>query len=112
MALREYTWCLDAGASRQTSFTVQAVQFGDGYKQVSDSGINNVRDSASYSTTGKLAEVSQAYNFLREHKGVTPFIINVGGVTGVFRTVNEVTRTHIKADRWQVSFTVEEVFIP
>ena len=112
MALREFTWCLDAGGSRTTDFVVNAVMFGDGYEQVSSIGINTARETASYSVSDRIGVVNAAYNFLRDHRGIEPFIINVGGEIGTYRTVGEIVRTHVKADRWQVSFTVKQVFMP
>lgn len=112
MALREFTWCLDAGGSRTTNFVNNSVQFGDGYEQVSSVGINAIRETASYSVSDKIAVVNAAYKFLRDHRGIEPFILNVGGEIGTYRTVGEIVRTHVKADRWQVSFNLKQVFIP
>lgn len=112
MALREFTWCLDAGGSRTTDFVVSAIAFGDGYEQVSSTGINTARETASYSVSDKISVVNAAYNFLRDHRGVEPFILDVGGEVRTYRTVGEIVRTHVKADRWQVSFNVKQVFIP
>ena len=112
MALREFTWCLDAGGSRVTKFVVNAVEFGDGYEQVSSVGINSARENASYSVTDRVGVVNAAYNFLREHAGFTPFILNVGGEMRTYRTTGEIVRAHIKTDRWQVSFNLKQVFLP
>lgn len=112
MALREFTWCLDAGGSRTTNFAVNTVVFGDGYEQVSSIGINPARETATYSVSDKMGVVDAAYNFLRDHRGVDPFILNVGGEIRAYRTVGEIVRTHVKADRWQVSFNIKQVFIP
>lgn len=112
MALREFTWCLDAGGSRTTNFAINTVVFGDGYEQVSSIGINPTRETAAYSVSDRIGAVNAAYNFLRDHRGVDPFILNVGGEIRTYRTVGEIVRTHVKADRWQVSFNVKQVFIP
>ena len=45
MALKTFTWCVDAVATRTTALKTNTVQFGDGYEQVSSFGINNARET-------------------------------------------------------------------
>ncbi len=110
--LKTFTWCVDAGASRTTELKTNAVSFGDGYEQVSSFGINNARKSWQVTKTGRLAELEAIYDFLIEHKGVTPFYLTIRGETKAYRTVGSVDEPHLGADVWQISFNLKQAFIP
>ena len=112
MALREFTWCVDAGATQDTELVTNIVKFGDGYEQVSSFGINNKRDSWQLSKTGYAAETNAVYQFLTDHQGVTPFTMTIAGETKTYRTEGNISKAHLGANVWQVSFTVKQVFIP
>lgn len=112
MALRIFTWCVNAGATRTTKPKTNTVQFGDGYKQVSSFGINNIDMAWSVAKTGKLAEIEAIHQFLRDHNGVTPFYLNIRGATKTYRTVGDFDETHLGADVWQISFNIEQAFLP
>lgn len=110
--LRDFTWCVDKGASRTTEFSTNTTRFGDGYEQVSSFGINNARPSWSVSVTGYSATVNAVYDFLMEHKGVIPFNMDFLGLTRTYRTEGDINTSHLGGDVWVVSFTVKRVFIP
>ena len=112
MALKTFTWCVDAGATRATEPKTNVTQFGDGYKQVSSIGINNTEVSWSVAKTGKLAEIEAIHKCLTDHKGVTPFYLNIRGATKTYRTVGGFGETHLGADVWQISFNIEQAFLP
>ena len=110
--LRTFTWCVNAGATEETELKTNAVQFGDGYEQVSSFGINNAKRSWSVAKTARLSEIEAIYRFLLDHKGVAPFIINIGGETKTYRTEGAISKAHVGADVWQVSFSLKQVFVP
>lgn len=110
--LRTFTWCVDAGASRTTELKTNVTQFGDGYEQVSSFGINNARESWSVTKTAYKAEIDAIYDFLIEHKGVTPFYVEIAGETKTYRTDGSIGTPHQSADVWQTSFNLKQVFIP
>lgn len=112
MALKTFTWCVDAGATQDTQLVTNSVKFGDGYEQVSSFGINNARASWSVTKTAKLAEIDAIYSFLIEHKGVTPFYMTINGVTKTYRTEGSINKAHVGADVWSISFNLKQVFIP
>ena len=112
MALKTFTWCVDAGATRTTEPRTNTVQFGDGYEQVSSFGINNVRETWQVTKTAYKAEIDAIYQFLIEHNGVTPFYLTLRGETKAYRTVGEISEPHLGADVWQISFNLKQVFIP
>lgn len=110
--LRTFTWCVNAGATQNTELKTRTTQFGDGYEQVSSTGINNVSTSWQVAKTAKLAEINAIYQFLLEHKGVTPFYLTINGKTKTYRTDGSISKNHIGADVWQISFNLKQVFIP
>lgn len=112
MALKTFTWCVDAGASRTTELKTNTVSFGDGYEQVSSFGINNARTAWQVAKTARLAEINAIYQFLIEHKGVTPFYLTINGKTKTYRTDGAISKAHLGADVWQISFNLKQVFIP
>lgn len=112
MALKTFTWCVDAGASRTTELKTNTVSFGDGYEQVSSFGINNARTSWSVTKTGYKAEIDAIYDFLIEHKGVTPFYLEIAGQTKTYRTDGSIGTPHQSGDVWQISFNLKQAFIP
>lgn len=110
--LRTFTWCVDAGATQDTQLKTNTVSFGDGYEQVSSFGINNAHTAWQVAKTARFAEIDAIYNFLIEHKGVTPFYLMINGVTKTYRTDGSISKSHLGADVWQVSFNLKQVFIP
>ena len=110
--LRTFTWCINAGTTQETELVTNAVQFGDGYEQVSSTGINNARTAWQVAKTARLAEISAIYDFLIEHKGVTPFYLTINGITKTYRTDGSISKAHLGADVWQISFNLKQVFIP
>lgn len=110
--LRTFTWCVDAGATEDTELKTNVVQFGDGYEQVSDRGINNARESWSLSVTGSSEKTKAVRQFLKDHKGGMPFVMTIDGETKTYRTDGNISRNHIGGDVWRVSFNTKQVFTP
>lgn len=112
MTLKTFTWDVNAGATRTTTPKTNNVQFGDGYEQVSSFGINNNVVSWQVAKTGRLAEIQAIYDFLIEHKGVTPFYMTINGVTKTYRTEGNINKAHVSGKVWQISFNLKQAFIP
>ena len=112
MALKTFTWCVDAGATRTTEPRTNTVQFGDGYDQVSSFGINNVRESWQVAKTGRKTEIDAIHAFLVEHKNVTPFHATIAGEVGAYRSTGSPSTTHLGGNVWSISFNLKQVFIP
>ena len=51
--MKTFTWDIDASSSETTAHSVNKVQFGDGYEQVSSFGINNTRKAWACSKIAK-----------------------------------------------------------
>ena len=112
MTLKTFTWDVNAGATQDTELTTTVTQFGDGYEQVSSFGINNTRTAWQVAKTAKLAEIEAIYQFLLEHKGLTPFLLTINSKTNTYRTEGAINKAHIGAEVWQISFNLKQVFIP
>ena len=110
--LKTFTWCVDAGATEETEPKTNVTQFGDGYEQVSSIGINNARTAWQVAKTAYSAEINAIYQFLIEHKGVTPFYLTINGITKTYRTDSSISKAHLGGDVWQISFNLKQVFIP
>lgn len=110
--LKTFTWCINAGATEDTELKTNVTQFGDGYEQVSSIGINNARTAWQVAKTARLTEINAIYQFLIEHKGVTPFYMLINGDTKTYRTEGNISKSHVAADVWQISFNLKQVFIP
>jgi phage-related protein len=110
--LKTFEWCVNAGATQDTQLVTSSVKFGDGYEQVSSTGINNVSTSWQVAKTAYLAEVDAIYDFLIEHKGVTPFYLTINGVTKTYRTEGNINKAHVSGKVWQVSFNLKQAFLP
>ena len=80
MAVETYSWRSQLGAGAiEYSQTVRAAQFGDGYEQVADNGINSTAIQVPMKHTGTETEVDSIRDFLLAHT-VKAFIITPPGV--------------------------------
>jgi phage-related protein len=79
MAVETYNWRSQLGAGViEYSQTVRSVQFGDGYEQVAENGINSTAIQVPMKHTGAEAEVNAVRDFLLAHT-VKAFIITLQG---------------------------------
>ncbi len=70
MAIETFTWGIQSASQPTTKSkdTIRKAQFGDGYAQISGSGLNDEALSYEYSFTGRPEKGLQIYAFLRRHK--------------------------------------------
>lgn len=107
--MQEFTWCVDSGASLSTDVRANRTQFGDGYAQLSSTGINNTVQSGSLTMTGYSSAVNAAYEFLIARRGVQPFLLMLDAKKA-YVTEGAITREHVGADVWRLSFTVKQFY--
>lgn len=70
-----FAWVPDYGAEKSVSFTVQRINFGDGYSQRVSSGINNQVGSWTATFSNRTIQVANAIEeFLEEHAGSRYFL--------------------------------------
>ena len=111
--MRSFTWDIDASSSETTTQTVNKVQFGDGYEQVSSFGINNTRKAWSCSKIAKKVEIDAIYQFLISTQSVEPFYFQPVTTEPklIVRLDGDVSRNTLGAGVWQISFNLKQAFI-
>ena len=111
--MKTFTWDIDASSSENTAHSVNKVQFGDGYEQVSSFGINNKRKTWQCSKQDYKSTIDDIYNFLGSTQAVEPFYFQPIKTEQGFtvRLVGEVRRQKIGGDVWKISFNLEQAFI-
>lgn len=112
MAVETYKWRSQLGAGAvEYSQTVRATQFGDGYEQVADNGINSTAIQVPMKHTGSEEEVNAVRNFLLEHT-VKAFIITPPGEEkGLYRVVaDSVRKNQISSKFAELTFTIKRAY--
>ena len=86
MAIETFTWVPDDEATGESTLRTRKSQFGDGYAQVAQDGLNPETDSWDLTIGGLADEVQPAINFIRVHGGARSFLwTNPEGVLGLYR---------------------------
>ncbi|PRW42431.1 phage minor tail family protein [Enterobacter roggenkampii] len=109
MAVETYSWRSQLGAGAiEYSQTVRAAQFGDGYEQVADNGINSTAIQVPMKHTGTETEVNSIRDFLLAHT-VKAFIITPPGeAKGLYRVVaDSVRKNQISSKFAELTFTIK-----
>ncbi|WP_410739025.1 phage tail protein [Citrobacter sedlakii] len=112
MAVETYNWRLQLGAGAiEYSQAIRTAQFGDGYEQVADNGINSTAISVPMKYVGKDAEVNEIRAFLLAHT-VKAFIITPPGeVKGLYRVVaDSIRKQQISSNVAELSFTIKRAY--
>lgn len=111
--MKTFTWDIDASSSETVTHSVNKVQFGDGYEQVSSFGINNKRKTWQCSKQSYKSTIDDIYNFLGSTQAVEPFYFQPIKTEQGFtvRLVGEISRQKIGGDVWKISFNLEQTFI-
>lgn len=112
MAVETYSWRSQLGAGPvEYSQTVRAAQFGDGYEQVAENGINSTAIQVPMKHTGTEAEVDRIRDFLLAHT-VKAFIITPPGEEkGLYRVVaNSVRKNQISSRFAELTFTIKRAY--
>ncbi|EMH4151985.1 TPA: phage tail protein [Enterobacter hormaechei subsp. steigerwaltii] len=112
MALETYCWRSQLGAGPiEYSQSVRAAQFGDGYEQVAENGINSTAIQVPMKHTGTEAEVDKIRDFLLAHT-VKAFIISPPGEEkGLYRVVaDSVRKTQISSKYAELTFTIKRAY--
>ena len=113
MAIDEFKWRtqIQDAPTGEFKHRVTEVEFGDGYKQVSQDGINSETQSWSFTYTGNKDEVLPMFDFIRGHT-VKSFIWTPPfGVKGLYRVKSDsITMTPVSNHYLKVSATFEQAF--
>ncbi|WP_024559331.1 phage tail protein [Franconibacter pulveris 1160] len=112
MAVETYKWAVQLGAGAiEYDQTIRAAQFGDGYEQVADNGINSTAIQVPMLHVGRDTEVNEVRAFLLAHT-VKAFIITPPGEDkGLYRVVaNSVRKHQISSNAAELSFTLRRAY--
>lgn len=112
MAVETYKWGMQLGAGAiQYTQTVRASQFGDGYEQVAESGINSTAIQIPMQYTGSESEVNEIRAFLLAHT-VKAFIITPPGEEkGLYRAVaDSISKQQISSNVAELTFTIKRAY--
>ncbi|URO01283.1 phage tail protein [Leclercia adecarboxylata] len=112
MVVETYGWRSQLGAGPvEYDQTVRVAQFGDGYEQVAENGINSTAIQVPMKHTGTEAEVNAIRDFLLAHT-VKAFIITPPGEEkGLYRTVaNSVRKNQISSKFSELTFTIKRAY--
>ncbi|MDR3427938.1 phage tail protein [Silvimonas sp.] len=112
MTTETFTWAPSPNAQGTSTFRVLTAQFGDGYKQAADAGINTEVQSWPLSFTGRQEKMAPILAFFRRHGGSKSFYWTPPmGEQGLYRAAT-VTNSPLGAGNVTLSATFEQVFAP
>ncbi|MDY0920327.1 phage tail protein [Leclercia sp. CFBP8987] len=112
MAVETYNWRSQLGAGPvEYGQTVRSAQFGDGYEQVAENGINSTVIQVPMKHTGTEAEVNAIRDFLLAHT-VKAFIITPPGeVKGLYRVVaDSMRKNQLNSKFSELTFTIKRAY--
>lgn len=112
MAVEKYQWesQLGAGEIKYTN-SVRSVQFGDGYEQVSENGINATAIEIPMMHTGGNAEVDAIRSFLMRHYVKAFQITPPGESLGLYRVVaDSITKQQNSRLVSTINFTLRRAY--
>ena len=112
MAVDTYNWPAQLGAGPiEYAQTVRAAQFGDGYEQVADNGLNSTAIQIPMIYTGREAEVNAVRAFLLAHTMKAFIITPPGEVKGLYRVVaGSISKQQISSNVAELTFTIKRAY--
>jgi len=112
MAVETYKWPVQLGSGAiEYDQAIRSSQFGDGYEQVADNGINSTAIQVPMKHVGAEAEVNTIRDFLLAHT-VKAFIITPPGeVKGLYRVVaDSVRKNQLNSKFSELTFTIKRAY--
>lgn len=105
MALKTFIWSPLNGVTGDITRRTRTAQFGDGYEQVTDDGMNSENQSWPLSFTDKWTDIKPIIDFLREHGEARAFLwTNPLGESGLYRAT-KLKPTALGFGNWTVAVT-------
>ncbi|WP_313624899.1 phage tail protein [Kosakonia sp.] len=115
MAIEAFTWPIQSAGQPTTKVkdTVRKAQFGDGYAQVSGSGLHTELLTFEFSFTGRPALALEMYAFLRRHKTKSFSFKPPFGVLALWRVEADSLQQVVKSQNViTITATFEQAFAP
>lgn len=112
MAVETYKWPAQLGAGAiEYNQIIRASQFGDGYEQVAENGINSTAIQVPMIYVGKEVLINEIRSFLLAHT-VKAFIITPPGEEkGLYRVVaDSVRKNQISSNAAELTFTIKRAY--
>ncbi len=106
-----FTWSTQTDVVGTETARVRSAQFGDGYKQVANDGINNITQSWPLTYTGPSTDAFSIRDFLRAHAGKSFYWTPPGDVQGLFRCYSWTIQPR-GGIGYTMTFTFEQAFSP
>ena len=112
MAIERFTWATEKGAEGDIVQRVRSKQFGDGYEQSVEDGLNNRSQSWSVTFTGLKGRIKDIMAFLDRHAGARAFVWTTPlGQLGLFTCKNPVP-TPVGGGVFKLTATFDRAFQP
>lgn len=113
MATDTFTWCVQVNASEEIKVSSLQAQFGDGYKQVAENGINSAAQTWTLSCNGKLDDMKPVRAFLKSHVTASFWWVNPWGEQNLYRvTSDSIKPTFVNGNFVGIAFVFEQAFAP
>lgn len=112
MAVETYKWPVQLGGGAiEYDQTIRSAQFGDGYGQVAENGINSTAIQVPMKYAGKDDEVNEIRAFLLAHT-IKAFIITPPGEEkGLYRVVaNSIRKNQLSNNAAELIFTIKRAY--
>ncbi|KER01504.1 phage tail protein [Photorhabdus temperata] len=113
MAIDEFKWRSQVQNSPTGEFAhnVRKVQFGDGYSQVAENGINSESQKWPFTYTGHKDEVIPIFNFIRQHTAKSFIWTPPFGQKGLYRVdASSITMIPLSHTVITINATFEQAF--
>jgi len=92
---------------------IRSAQFGDGYKQISMSGINPTSESWDLNNNSFIEEAKRLRDFLISHVATSFWWVNPWGERKLYRVKSDSIKTSFLNNQYiTTSFTFEQAFAP
>lgn len=107
-----FAWVPLVGPSGTTTMRTRKAQFGDGYSQAVQDGINNASDAWPLAFIGGAAKITPIRDFLRTHGGASSFYWTPPlGTQGLYRC-ESYQLVPQGGDVYTLAATFQQVFAP
>ncbi|WP_222890350.1 phage tail protein [Enterobacter sp. C2] len=112
MAVETYRWPAQLGGGAiEYAQAIRSAQFGDGYEQVAENGLNSTAIQVPMKYVGKETEVNEIRAFLLAHTVKAFIIIPPGEEKGLYRVVaNSVRKNLISSNAAELTFTIKRAY--
>lgn len=100
---------MDSNGSK--SYRVREVSFGDGYKQVAGDGINSSQEDYKIKYVGDIVEAREVMDFLDEHAGFTPFILDNPIMGEGVYLVDKYSYNPLSTTLYTITFTAKQAYL-